>query len=99
MGSKSRLMPSAPRSRTAAAACRARLRRALGLPRNAAWVVRWLDVQAHLVIVSTTRVLVAWAELMTLVIRELAQPPQPVVVAPVEVFLSRLPFLSAPTLK
>ena len=99
IGSKSRLTPSAPRARTAAAVCLARLSLAVGLPSSAPWSWAWPVDHAITLIVSTTRVPLAWAALMIEVIFELVQPPQPVVGEPSESSFSRLPFLSAPTLK
>ena len=61
------------------------------LPRSAFWTLAWLVVQAKALTVSTTRVPSAWAALITRVMRELVQPPQPVVSVP-----SRSRFLSAP---
>ena len=49
--------------------------------------------------VLTTRVRFEWAVLRMLVIRELVQPPQPVVREPSELRFKRLPRLSAPTEK
>ena len=54
-GSKSRLTPSAPRSRMAAAICLARVSRAEPLPSSARWTFAWAVVQANTLTVSTTR--------------------------------------------
>ena len=59
----------------------------------------WLEVQAKLCTVSTTRVWFVWAALMTLVSFELVQPLQPTVVVPSVFFLSRPPVEVAPTPK
>ena len=98
-GSKSRLIPSAPRSRTAAAACFAKLSRAAEVPRSAFWTFACELVHAKTLRVSTTRVPRECALLMTEVMDELVQPPQPVVVVPSRFFLRRLPLESAPTEK
>ena len=92
-------MPSAPRSLTAAAACRAKLRRAAEDPSRAFWTDACDVVQANTLRVSTTRVPRAWALLVTEVIELLVQPPHPVVFVPLLFFLRRLPFASAPTEK
>ena len=52
--------------------------------------------QAKLWMVSTTRVLFAWAVWMTLVSFELVQPLQPTEVAPSLSVTSRLPLAAAP---
>ena len=93
------MTPSAPRSRTAAAAWRARFRRAVALPRIAFWTLAWVDVQANTETVRTTRVPRWCAALMTAVIDELVQPPHPVVLVPSASFFLRLPFEFAPTEK
>src|SRR6186997_686446 len=99
MGSKSRLTPSAPRSRTAAAIWRARLARLPELPRSDFWRFTPADDQAKLWTVRTTRAPLAWAALMTDVIRELVQPLQPTVVEPSLLRFWRLPAPVAPTPK
>ena len=98
-GSKSRLTPSAPRSRTAAATCLARLARAVELPRKCFWRSSWPEVQPKLWMVRTTRVRFSWAVLMRLVIFELVQPLQPTVVVPSLFRFWRLPAASMPTPK
>ncbi len=99
IGSKSRLTPSAPRSRTAAAIWRARLARFAALPRSERWRVTPADVQAKLWTVSTTRAPLAWALFMTLVIAALVQPPQPTVVEPSLFVFWRSPLAATPTPK
>ena len=68
-------------------------------PSSAFWTDASEVVQAKTLSVRTTRVPCAWALLMTDVMEELVQPPQPVVVVPSLFFLRRLPFASAPTEK
>ena len=63
------------------------------------WRVRPARVQPKLWTVSTTRVWLAWAAEMTLVILELVQPLQPTVVVPSALRFWRLPAASAPTPK
>ena len=99
IGSKSRLTPSAPRSRTAAAIWRARLARLAELPSSDRWRATPADVQAKLWTVSTTRAPLAWALFMTRVIAELVQPAQPTVVDPSLFFLWRSPLAATPTPK
>ena len=77
----------------------ARAARAVLLPRSAFCFVEPPDDHAKLCTVSTTRVLLWWALLMTFVISALVQPFQPVVVVPSLFFFSRLPFAAAPTPK
>src|SRR5262245_19893925 len=86
-------MPSAPRSRTAAAAAFARVERAVELPSSAAWRAAPPPLQAKHEIVRTTRVWFWWAALMIEVIFELVQPAQP------DSVLSSWPFERHPTLK
>src|SRR6478672_10970674 len=99
IGSKSRLTPSAPRSRTAAAIWRARLARLAELPSSDRWRETPADVQAKLWTVSTTRAPLAWAAFITLVIFELVQPPQPTVGDPSPLVRWRSPLPAAPTPK
>ena len=72
--------------------------RATELPSSIAW--RWAEAlsQAIIVTVSTTFTPLAWARLMTSVMRELVQPAQPVVGLPLGP-LTRLPSMLALTLK
>ncbi len=89
MGSKSRLTPSAPRSATALAISSASVLRASELPRSALVAATWLLVQAKRCTVSTTRVRLAWASLMTRVRAVLVQPAQPTSRDPSPRFLMR----------
>ena len=78
---------------------RAKLARAVALPRSAAWAEAVELVQANTLAVRTTRVPCACAALITDVIAELVQPPHPVVTDPFALRFLRLPAVSAPTEK
>src|SRR5262245_35818009 len=86
-------MPSAPRSRTAAAAAFAKVVRAVELPRSAACREAPVPLHAKHESVSTTRVWFVWAALMVEVIFALVQPLQP------DPVFSSWPLDRQPTLK
>ena len=72
--------------------------RAVGLPSSCSWrSAAARPGETHTV--STTRVPFVWAALMIEVIRELVQPPQPVVGDAVGVELQEVAVVSEPTLK
>ena len=71
----------------------------MALPRSARWTRAWLLVHANTLTVSTTRVPLRWAALITGVMLELVQPPQPVVRVPSASRFLRLPLSVAPTEK
>src|SRR5687768_3630464 len=92
-------MPSAPRSRTAAAACLAKRCRDVALRSRLAWVVAPALLQAKHERLSTTRLWFRCASLMIEVIFELVQPAQPIVLDPSGSRFWRFPEAVQPTLK